>query len=129
MKALMITILVFFATTFSQATPPSEMDKIQFLISAVEKSGLNFVRNGTSYNSSDAANHLRQKLTSATSGFFGRSQKVTVENFITRLASKSSLTGRDYLIQVSLNSFVTAESWLREKLAEYERVNANTPSN
>ena len=77
------------------ALPATELlveTEINALLEVVAKSGCDFKRNGTLHASPDAAEHLALK--------YSRGQRYveTTENFIDRLATKSSWTGRSYAV-------------------------------
>lgn len=112
------------ATTATQAQPPrhpalTEMQKIDYLIQAVKDSGLTFIRNGSEYDSPKAAEHLRQKLNFAIR-HYGEDQ-ITADLFINRLASRSSITRRAYLIKLKDGRTVPCGQWLTEKLADLQK--------
>lgn len=93
----------------------SEADKIEKLITAIEGlKGATFVRNGQSYSTDDAVSHLRRKLGSA-----GQQIK-TAKDFIEQLASKSSLTGEEYLIQMPDGKTIKSFEFLTQELEKSE---------
>ncbi len=93
---LAVMILLSFLTSSLRADRviPGDQDRIRYLISHVE--GMKeaaFVRNGSSYGSRIAAYFLRKK-------WEANQDKVrTAEDFIETIASKSSTTGKPYLIR------------------------------
>ena len=64
--------------------------EIHALIQAVAESGCEFNRNGTRYSAQDAAEHLELKYSR------GKRHVKSAEDFIQRLASKSSWSGEPY---------------------------------
>ena len=87
--------------------------EIDHLIHAVSESGCNFVRNGKEHTASQAADHLQMKARK------GKRYYDTTEQFIERIASKSSWSGKPYLIQCVDQPAVTAGNWFTQVLAEY----------
>ena len=85
--------------------------EITLLIQAVEQSGSTFHRNGKSYTSQEGADHLRLKLKR------GGKYADTTEHFITRLASKSSWSGKPYQIETPGGERSTMQAWLEAELA------------
>src|SRR5688500_17631135 len=87
-------VLVFCAAATAGDIPPAEKQKIEALIKHVEGLGdAKFVRNGTPYDAATAARFLRGK-------WDAESDEVkTAEDFITKVASVSSTSGRPYLIR------------------------------
>ena len=85
---------------------------IELLLAEVESSGLTFIRNGKEHSPEEAAAHLRRKWD------YAGSKIKTPEQFIDKVASKSSTTGKPYLIRLEDGSTVEAADWLRERLHE-----------
>jgi hypothetical protein len=91
----------------------TEKEKIEKLISAIEAlEGASFVRNGQSYSTDEAITHLRRKMESA-----GQQIK-TVQDFIEQLASKSSLTGDEYMIRMPNGQAIKASDFLTQELGK-----------
>lgn len=94
--------------------PPSEGQKIDYLIDSV--AGMHdavFIRNGTSYDASQAAAHLRLKWR------FAGSRIHTADEFITCCATRSSVSGINYTIRFAHGPPVDAATWLRSRLTAY----------
>ena len=105
-------ILALFSGTL-RAQENIEKKKIEFLISSIANlKGAIFIRNGSEYNGQEAAKHLRMKL-----------QNVlvveTADDFIKLCASKSSVSGKPYLIRLSDGKTIKSEEYFRKKLKEY----------
>lgn len=93
----------------------SEAEKIEKLIAAIAAlKDATFVRNGQSYSTEDAVSHLRRKLDSA-----GQQIK-TAKDFIEHLASKSSLTGEEYMIQMPDGKSIKSSEFLTQELEKFE---------
>jgi hypothetical protein len=90
----------------------TENEKIERLIELVRNSAdVRFIRNGTEHTPQEAADHLRAKWQAA-----GRI--ATVDEFIEKVASKSSLSGEPYQIRRADGSLMPAGDYLREQLRE-----------
>ena len=115
MKNILITAFVILAL-FSGAVSAQdnvEKKKIEFLISSVENlKGAKFIRNGSEYDGKKAAEHLRMKLQNAL-------VVQTADDFIRLCASKSSITGKPYMIRLSDGKTIKSEEYFREKLKKY----------
>ena len=85
---------------------------IQYLFHFVAASGCTFIRNGGDNNSEAAADHLRLK--------YGRGKRHvdSAEQFIDRLASESSWTGKKYTVNCN-GEISESGSWLHRALSEY----------
>jgi hypothetical protein len=100
----------------------SENQKIDALIHSIEVlPGAHFIRNGKSYDGAAAADHLRMKRR------YGGSRIKTANDFITNCASRSSMSGEPYRIQLANGSTITAESFFRAKLKRIETSSADFP--
>ena len=98
--------------TFPLMAEENTEQEVRYLIDSVEQSGCSFERNGKSYAADDAADHLAMKYRR------GKKYASSAENFIDRLASKSSMSGKPYYIACSGTAKVTSGSWLHQRLAE-----------
>jgi hypothetical protein len=88
---------------------PSEAERIEAALKAIEGSKISFVRNGDEHNAKAAADHLRSKLKKA-----GKDVK-TFDEFVEHLATKSSLSGKPYQVKLEDGTLVPLARWLREK--------------
>lgn len=109
--AMLVSMFCFAATGAVRASSGAEQEILQ-LILVVEDSQCEFERNGTRYNSEDAADHLRLKYNN------GRRYADTADHFIERLASQSSFSGKPYFIQCQDKPKEPSASWLKRALAE-----------
>tara|TARA_R110002072_G_scaffold64203_3_gene159505 strand:- start:115919 stop:116350 length:432 start_codon:yes stop_codon:yes gene_type:complete len=98
----------------------SEEQKIKYLIKQVNDSGVIFIRNGDEHTAKEASEHLAFKYKKATNmfWFFGPKTKVTAKEFINKIASQSSTTGKPYLIRLKDGKTVTTKEWLDNKLSQ-----------
>lgn len=110
--ALLVTQSVNFA-----AADVRQNGEIEELIRFVANSDARFVRNGQEYSATEGAEHLRLKLSKAG----GRVK--TAEDFIEGIATKSSFSGKPYLVKFSDGRTEAAGPWLRTHLAEYRSRN------
>ena len=89
--------------------PPDAGAEIQSLLAAVASSGCEFERNGEFYPSDQAADHLALKYRR------GTRYVSTAEDFIDRLASKSSWSGSPYYV-ICDGAKTTSGDWLHQQL-------------
>ena len=87
--------------------------EIDYLLLSVERSDCVFIRNGKPHDSVAAVKHLQMKHER------GRRYYDSTEEFIARIASRSSLSGKPYLIDCPDQAPVEAKSWFSQKLADY----------
>jgi hypothetical protein len=100
-----------------QAAPTAaEMARIERLLGALgTRRDLRMIRNGSEYDCDTAVTFLRRKLAS-----MGDEVK-TAEDFIERIASRSSTSGKPYLVRLSDGKEITAGEFLRLELVRLER--------
>jgi hypothetical protein len=87
--------------------------ELEFLLDAVEQSDCTFTRNGSEHPAAAAAAHLRMKYQRAGAWVKGADQ------FIERLASRSSMSGKPYTLQCGEALPMPTQQWLQDKLAGY----------
>lgn len=94
---------------------PLEQDRIDKLIRHVEtQKGMKFIRNGTEYTCTEAARFLRGKMDSM------GGEVTSAREFIDRIATKSSMSGRPYHVQFSDGQSIPAAQFLGEELKRLE---------
>lgn len=93
-------------------TVPPEVKKIRDLIALLEASDVVLIRNNQEYSPAEAADHLQSKLEHA------KAEVRTLDDFIEKVASRSWLSGKPYLIRLPGGRTVEAEAWFRERSAE-----------
>ena len=94
----------------------TEMARIERLIQFVEsKHDIQFIRNGTSYSSQDAAKFMRGKFE-----MMGE-HVTTAQQFIDQIASKSSTTGQPYSIRFADGKTMLVAKFLGDELKRMDR--------
>jgi hypothetical protein len=86
--------------------------EVESLLSAIGSSGCQFIRNGKEYSAPDAEDHLRMKYKK------GARYVSTAEDFINRIASKSSWSGKPYQIACPDEVLQPSGQWLTNKLQD-----------
>jgi hypothetical protein len=99
------------------ALPAATMDEeIDYLLATVGASNCTFIRNGKSYAAKSAQDHLQMKRKR------GKRYYDSTDEFIDRIASKSSFSGKPYRIQCGDGPEQTATAWfsalLRQRRAD-----------
>lgn len=105
-------LLILFLPTFSDAqTSFTEQQKINHLINYIRTlKDATFIRNGSEYKATEAADHLKMKLGKA------GSKIKTVEEFIEQIASVSSMSGKPYKIKFGNGKVFNCELILKIEL-------------
>jgi hypothetical protein len=108
---LLVPLLLFSFTAWGEGM--GEEAKIMKLIEAVGNlpEGTEFIRNGESHTRQEAADHLRSKYNRA------KKRIKSAADFIEHIASKSSLSGKDYLIKLPGEEPVTANEFFKRELS------------
>src|SRR5690606_21345594 len=83
-------------------------DRIEELLRRVAAADVTFLREGKEHTAAEAAAHLRAKREAA-------AKTMTVEQFITEIGSRSSLTGSPYEVRARDGSTESAADWLRRE--------------
>jgi hypothetical protein len=110
-RALSLVCGLLFAALASAGEDRTNPE-IQYLLDYVAASGCAFLRNGDAHDAADAADHLRLKYNR------GRRYADTAEQFIDRLASQSSWSGKPYTVTCDATTEPSAD-WLHRALAEH----------
>ena len=105
------------ASTTAAAAPTPAQVEVEYLLNTIARSGCEFNRNGTWFDSQRASAHLRDKY----NGLVALRRFVSALEFIEDAATKSSITGRPYLIRCAGREPVPTNQWLREALERYRR--------
>ena len=96
-------------------TKYSEKEKIDLLLKAIkELKNVKFERNGSIHEAEDAVKLLKTKLNKV------GVDNITAQEFIDKIASKSSTTGKPYYIVYPDGDKVPAGEFLKKKLSEIE---------
>ena len=114
-----LTLLFLSVFIFSLQASEQEMI-IERLIKRVENSGARFIRNGDEHSAKDAAKHLRGKWKrgKVILWFKTGSNQFTPEQFITHIASKSSMSDSSYKMKFSDGKIIETKNWLEEQLQD-----------
>ena len=112
MRYFLTSLLVALLVIAQPARAESMDDEIDFLLETVANSGCTFIRNGREHDADDARDHLQTKRRR------GKRYFDTTEEFIERLASKSSMSGKPYSIRCGDADAVPAGDWFMARLNE-----------
>ncbi|MHB8624503.1 MAG: YfeK family protein [Sulfuricaulis sp.] len=102
----------------ARAEPPTNVKiEVNFLLGYVDGSRCEFYRNGTWHDSKAAQAHLRLKYNYLAL----RNMINTTDEFILRAATKSSLSGKPYMVRCHGGAIVTSNKWLSDELARFRK--------
>lgn len=108
----MFALAVLSATAFAD----TKNDEISYLINSVGKNGCVFIRNGERFSGKEAREHLRSKRK--------RNAHLihSAEDFIEKIASRSSTSGQPYMISCRGKEQQTANEWFTRLLALHRSI-------
>ena len=97
------------------APPAHELSRIERLIRFVEaQKDMKFIRNGTEYTCAEAAQFLRGKMEAM------GAEVATARDFIERIASKASMSGKPYQVKFADGRTMLAAQFLGDELKRLE---------
>lgn len=111
---LVLLSVLFPVIVAGEPSHPELEGEIDHLLHFVEHSGCTFIRNSASYDGVRAREHIQRKY----SYILKRKKELSTEQFIRYAASRSSLSGKPYMVHCGSKTF-TSESWLLEELERY----------
>lgn len=106
--SLMLSVLWL---PFAQATSTTE-EEIQHLFAFISQSDCIFIRNSSEYPAKKAHNHMQTKYN------YAKRWVESAEQFIDRIASKSSISGARYQVRCRGRLFYS-DNWLKQELTRY----------
>ena len=112
--ARLVAAALLLSGAIAGAASDAETRKIQALLAGVERLDATFVRNGKTYDAKTAAEFLRRKWKA------NDADVATAKDFIEKIASKSSTSGKPYLIRFKDGREVQSGEYLRAELAKLE---------
>ena len=108
---LIALTLSVFCIPFAQATNDIEQE-IQHLFEFISQSDCIFIRNNTEYPAKEARDHMQTKYD------YAKRWVGSAEQFIDRIATKSSISGNRYQVRCQ-GKLLYTDMWLKQELAHY----------
>lgn len=108
---LIILFMPLFWPTFAAATSTTD-NEIQHLFEFISQSDCTFIRNRSEYPALDARDHMQHKYA------YAKRWVDNAEQFIERIASKSSISGQRYQVRCE-GQLLYSDNWLKQELARY----------
>ncbi|ROZ63894.1 DUF5329 domain-containing protein [Ramlibacter sp. WS9] len=112
MKRLAISFLA--ATTVFSSFAAQPHAEVEQLLSRLAASGCRFQRNGSWYDAAEARTHLAKKY----QHLQDRRPQSTTEDFIALAGSKSSASGKPYLVKCADQREVPSADWMTAQLKQ-----------
>ena len=111
-KFFLLSFLLFYNSVSAQANYKTE---IAHLLEYVKTTQCTYIRNGTSYNGVEAANHIKKKFD------YYKNDVASAEDFIRLSATKSTISGSKYYIKCSGSPKRESGVWLLQELDRYRK--------
>ena len=109
----LITSLILMMLPLSVTAISANTDQeVQHLFNFIVESDCTFIRNNTEYTASEARDHMQRKYD------YAKRWIGNAEQFISRIASKSSMSGKRYQIRCQ-NQLLYRDNWLIQELQCY----------
>ncbi len=119
MKHIFAIVFLLFSVPVFADVPPGQKLEIDHLLNFVEHSTCRMSRNGKSYDGVDAVAHIKKKYA------YFKDKIQTTEQFIELSATKSTLSGKYYMVQCGDGKQLRTRDWLLGELGAY-RDNGNS---
>ena len=100
------------SSAMAATAPQSVHAEIEALFKRMQSAGCQFNRNSSWYSATEAQEHLSKKL----AYFEERGAIKTTEDFITVAATKTSLSGKQYLVHCAGMGPTESNVWMQEQL-------------
>ena len=106
-------LLLVMSPGLALAEADTMQDEISHLLGFVSATQCSYERNGKSYNGKDAAKHIRKKYR------YFKDQIDSTEKFIELSATKSTMSGKYYMIYCDDRLGIRSQQWLLDELNHY----------
>jgi hypothetical protein len=94
----------------------SQKPEVVHLLLFVETTECAFERNGKKYNGERASKHIKRKYN------YFRDQITTTQEFIEYSGTKSTMSGKFYLVYCGDNDPIKSQDWLLEELNKFRKI-------
>ena len=111
-NSLLASLLFMLLPLTAAASKADTAQEIQHLFDFIVKSDCIFIRNNTEYTASKARDHMQKKYD------YARRWIGNTEQFINRIASKSSMSGKRYQVRCQ-KQLLYSDNWLQQELQRY----------
>lgn len=112
MTGLFLALLMLAPASWARLSAQEEA-RVQAMLTALsQQQGLVFIRNGSEHTREEAVSHLRLKLKNT------RNRINTADQFIDKVASSSSITGKPYTVRIPGKGDESAAPFLHRLIAQ-----------
>ena len=114
-KPALAAYMMLFTAAASADVPPAQKAEVEHLLAFVENASCTIIRNGKTHDSADAVSHIKKKYA------YFKSKISSTEDFIELSATKSTLSGKYYMVSCGDGEQIKTRDWLLDELEEYRR--------
>lgn len=117
-----IAFLIFFIFIYVNSAPvfsSETQDEINHLLEFVKNTECQYERNGELHTGKEAAKHIKKKYK------YFKNEINSTEKFIELSATKSTMSGKYYMIHCKDNIKLKSQEWLLQELREYRRASTS----
>ena len=114
-RTLLLLLAITASVPVSAETNDTEHAEISYLLKQIQTSDCRFNRNGTWHTAQEAATHLKNKYAYLSE----KGLIITAETFIEKAASKSSTSGKPYIVQCGTSEPIQSSLWFMTELSRY----------
>ena len=119
MKKYSLAIVLLVSSIANADVPPETQHEVQHLMNFVSNSPCQIVRNGSAHDGPEAIKHIQKKYK------YFKDDIRTTEQFIEYSATKSTMSGKYYLVNCRNQSQVKTRDWLLQELKEYRAIQSS----
>lgn len=113
MKNYFLFLTLLFTSMVNADVAPQDRHEVDYLIGFISNTPCQIERNWTSHTGPEVIAHIQKKHD------YFRDDIKTTEQFIEYSATKSTMTGRDYLVKCAGQSTLKTKDWLLQELHKY----------
>jgi hypothetical protein len=110
MKRLWILVIVLFSGSVTAGVSPATQLEIDYLLNFIRNSSCIIDRNGKAYAAVKAISHIERKYA------YFEDEIETTEDFIELSASKSTMSGKYYMVRCDDGEQIRTREWLMQEL-------------
>ncbi len=113
MRIFTIVLLIFILSINAAAIQSESKAEITHLLTYIETTQCQYIRNGDRHNGPEAVAHINKKYD------YYRDDIDSAEDFIRLSATKSMISGSKYYIKCPGSAKVESSKWLQDELGRY----------
>jgi len=113
LKNLVLLLAMIFAGQVTAEVPPEQQQEVDHLINFIKTTSCLFIRNGKPHDGASALAHIQKKY-----DYFRRKINST-EQFIDYSATKSTMSGKYYMVKCNDQAPIKSKDWLIRELEKY----------